>query len=252
MTQVEETVKKGLKREFKIKIAHSDFQKNLDARLEQIGQSVKLPGFRPGKVPPQVLKQRFGAEARTEALDQAVSQAAKKTLQDRNLRPAMEPQIELISFADDQDLEFKLAIEILPEITPGDFGKIALERVSADVTDKTIEEAITRIAKSIREPELVTEKRAAKMGDVLVIDFDGSIDGEARDGMKGENHSLELGSKSFIDNFEEQLAGSKVGDKKTIKVTFPEDYHAAELAGKKAEFKVEVKELREVKAPRTQ
>jgi trigger factor len=244
MTHVEETVKKGLKREFKIKVPQKDVQKNFDIRLTQLGQSVKLPGFRLGKVPMAVLKQRFGANARGEVLDQTVSQASRKALQERNLRPATEPQIELISFGENEDLEFKLAIEILPEIAPTDFSKIELERVTSDVADKTIEDAIQRIAKSIREPELVTEKRGAKMGDILVIDFDGSIDGEPRPGMKGDHHRLELGSKSFIDNFEEQLVGSKTGDKKTITVTFPDDYNAAELAGKKAEFKVEVKELR--------
>lgn len=244
MTHVEETVKKGLKREFKIKVANKDVQKNLDARLEQLGKTVKLPGFRPGKVPMNVLMQRFGSEARGEVLDQTVSQASRKALQERNLRPATEPQIELISFGENEDLEFKLAIEILPDVTPGDFGKIALERVTTDVADKTIEEAIGRIAKSINEPELVTEKRGAKMGDILLIDFDGSVDGEPRPGMKGDNHNLELGSKSFIDDFEEQLVGSKVGDKKTVKVAFPKDYHAPDLAGKKAEFKVNVKELR--------
>jgi trigger factor len=248
MTHVEETVNKGLKREFKIKVTKQDVNKKLAARLEEIGRTVKLQGFRPGKVPMAVLEQRFAAGARGEVVDETVSEAAQKTLNDRNLRPAMEPQIELISFGADKDLEFKLAVEVLPEIVPGDFGKIALERFSADVSDKTIEEAVGRIAKSVREPELVTDKRGARTGDVLVIDFDGTIDGEARDGMKGEDHRLELGSKSFIDNFEDQLVGSKTGDKKTIKVTFPADYHAPELAGKKAEFAVTVKELRAHKA----
>ena len=241
---VEETVKKGLQREFKIKVPQQDVQKRLTSRLEYIGRTVKLPGFRPGKVPMPVLEKRFAKEARSEVVDQTVSEAAQKALKDRNLRPATEPQIELISFGEDQDLEFKLAIEVLPEITPGDFSKISLERFTSDVADKSIDEAINKIVKSMREPELVTEPRAAKKGDVLIIDFDGSVDGKSRDGMKGENHRLELGSKSFIDNFEDQLVGTKVGDKKTIKVTFPTDYHAPDLAGKKAEFKVEVKELR--------
>jgi len=246
MVQVEETVKKGLRREFNIKVARQDVEKNLISRLEELGKSVKLPGFRPGKVPMAVLRQRFGSGARGEVLDQTVSQVSQKALQERNLRPAMQPQIELISFGEDKDLEFKLAVEILPEIVPADFGKIALERVSADVADKTIEDAITRIAKSIREPELV-ESRAAQMGDVLVIDFDGSVGGERQPGMKGDNHRLELGSKSFIDTFEEQLVGLKSGDKKKVKVTFPTDYHAANLAGKKAEFEVAVKEIRAFK-----
>ncbi|MGE3623150.1 MAG: trigger factor [Bdellovibrionales bacterium] len=244
MTQVEETLAKGLKREFKIKIAQQDVEKQLNSRLEEWGKTARLPGFRPGKIPLPVLKKRFGADARSELLDQTVSQASQKALTDRNLRPASEPQIELISFGEDKDLEFKLAVEVLPEITPGDFSKISLERPVADVTDQTIDEAVNRIAKSIRQPEKVEENRAAKIGDTLVIDFDGTVDGKPRDGMKGENHTLELGTKSFIDTFEDQLVGSRAGDKKTIKVTFPEEYHAPDLSGKKAEFAVEVKELR--------
>jgi trigger factor len=243
MTQVQETVKKGLKREFIITVAQQEVEKNIAAKLEEFGKSAKLPGFRPGKVPLPVLKQRFGAGARGEVIDQTVSQATQKALNERNLRPAAQPQIELISFGENKDLEFKLAVEILPEIAPADFGKIALERLIADVEDKTVDEAITRIAKSAREPELV-EGRTAKMGDVITIDFDGTVDGKQEPGMKGDNHRLELGSKSFIEGFEEQLAGLKSGDKKTVKVTFPKDYHAANLAGKKAEFAVTVKELR--------
>ncbi|MFY9288549.1 MAG: trigger factor [Alphaproteobacteria bacterium] len=247
MTQVQEVSKKGLMREFTVKVPQTDVEKNLLTRLEEIGKTAKLAGFRPGKIPMKVLKQYYGSSARAEVLDQTVSDVTEKTLSERNLRPAIQPKIELVSFAEDKDLEFKLAVEVLPEVKPMDFSKIKLERLVADVDDKTIDEAITRAAKQMSETEVVTEKRAAKMGDTLVIDFDGSIDGEARPGMKSENHSLELGSKSFIDNFEEQLVGSKVGDKKTIKVSFPKDYHAKELSGKQAEFKIEVKELRAAK-----
>lgn len=242
--QVKEVSNKGLMREFTIKVPQTVVEKNLSAKLEEIAKTMKMPGFRPGKVPMTVVKQRHGPSARAEIIDQTVSDETEKALTERNLRPAMQPKIELVSFAEDKDLEFKLAVEVLPEVTPGDFSKIALERLVSDVEDKVIEDAISRAAKSMREPEAITEKRGAKTGDVAVINFDGSVDGEKRPGMKGENHNLELGSKSFIDNFEEQLVGMKVGDKKTIKVKFPSEYHAADLAGKQAEFEVEIKELR--------
>lgn len=244
MAQVQETSKKGLQHEFAIKVPQDIVEKNLQARLIEIGKSAKMPGFRPGKVPMDVLRQRYGQSARAEILDQTVSEATEKTLSERKLRPAQQPKIELVSFAEDKDLEFKLAVEVLPEITPSDFGKLKLERQVAEVTDKMVDEAITRAAKSMREPEVITESRAARMGDILVIDFDGSVDGERQPGMKGENHKLELGSKSFIDTFEEQLVGSNSGDNKKIKVTFPKDYHAANLSGKEAEFIVDVKEIR--------
>jgi trigger factor len=244
MAQVKEVSKKGLQREFSITVPKDVVENNLIAQLEEIRKTAKHPGFRPGKVPMELLRQLHGKNARGEILDRTVSEAVEKTLKERNLRAAMQPKIELVSIAEDKDLEFTLAVEILPDVTPGDFSKIALERLAADVEEKIIDDAITRAAKTIHEPELVAEKRAAKTGDILVIDFDGTVDGKPQPGMKGEGHRLELGSKTFIDTFEDQLTGSKAGDKKTIKVTFPADYHAPELAGKAAEFEVEVKELR--------
>jgi len=247
MAKVQVLKQEGLNHEFSVTVPKETVAEQQRLRLIEIGKEAKLPGFRPGKVPMNVIEQRHGEAARAEAIDQAISDATEKTLSDRKLRPAMQPKIELVTFAADKDVEFKIAVEVLPEVKPADFGKIALERPTAEVDAAKVDETIIGFAKRAREPELVTEKRAAKMGDTLVINFDGSVDGEKRPGMKGDDHKLELGSKSFIDTFEEQLVGSKVGDKKTINVTFPEQYHAAELAGKKAVFEVEVKELREAK-----
>ena len=247
MAQVKEISKDGLKRAYTVVVAQDVIQKNLTARLKEIGKTAQMPGFRAGKIPMPVLVQRYGSSARAEVLDQTVSDVTDEAIKEHNLRPAMQPKIELVSFAEDKDLEFKLELEILPDVTIGDFSNISLERFVADVEDKVIEEAITRAAKSMREPVVVNEKRAAVKGDVLVIDFDGTVDGVAQPGMKGQDHRLELGSKTFIDTFEEQLIGAHVGDTPTIKVTFPEDYHATNLAGKQAEFRVTVKELREPK-----
>jgi trigger factor len=244
MAQVQQLSKKGLKHEFAIKVPQADVEKRRKTRLEEIGKTASLPGFRKGKYPINVLEMHFGERARAEVLDQVVSEASEQALTENKLRPAQQPQIEIVSIEANKDVEFKLAVEILPEITPTDFSKIAIEKPTAEVSDKAIEDAIGRAAKAMREPEVVTDGRAAQKGDVLVIDFDGSVDGERRPGMKGDGHKLELGSQSFIDTFEDQLIGSKVGDKKMIKVAFPKDYHAAELAGKKAEFAVDVKELR--------
>ena len=244
MAQVQEVSKEGLKRAYTVTVANDDIKKGVVLRLEEIGKTANIPGFRPGKIPMPVLEQRYGEAARAEVLDQTISNATDEALKERNLRPAMQPKIELVTFAEGKDVEFKLELEVLPEITPGDFSIITLERPVVEVEDKAVDEAIQRAAKQLREPELITEARAAAMGDVAVIDFDGSVDGEKRPGMKGEGHRLELGSKSFIDNFEEQIVGMKAGDSKTISVKFPDDYHAAELSGKMAEFEVALKELR--------
>jgi trigger factor len=245
--QVKEISSKGLRRAFTVTVPQHEIEKNMLTKLQEVGKKAKIPGFRPGKVPMDVLRKRYGPSTRAEVLDQTVSDATEKALMEHNLRPAVQPKIELVTFAEGGDLEFKLDVEILPDITPGDFSTITLERPIADVDEKTIVAAIERAAKNVRKPETVTDTRAAKLGDVLIIDFDGTVDGTKREGMNGQDHSLELGSNSFVDTFEMQLIGSKVGDSTLIAVTFPSDYHAADLAGKKAEFRVDVKELRQSK-----
>ncbi len=244
MAQVQEISTQGLKREYAVTVPQDRIEQGLLAQLEQIGKKAKIPGFRPGKVPLPVLKQHYGANARAEALDAIIDEITQKTLADHKLRPAVQPRVDLVSIAEGKDVEFKLVVEILPDVPPTDFSKVQLEKPVADVEEKAIHEAITRVAKSMREPEAAAADHAAAMGDVVIIDFDGSIDGVSRPGMKASDHRLELGTKSFIDTFEEQLVGSKAGDAKSIKVTFPADYHAAELAGKEAVFAVTVKEIR--------
>ena len=244
MAQVQEVSAKGLKREFIVTVPANDLDTKYAAALEERRKTANLKGFRPGKAPAEHVKKMYGTSIRAEMLDQAVSAATDQTLTERKLRPAMQPKIELVSMAEGKDLEFKLELEILPEVKIGDFSNLVLERPVAEVADKTIEDAITRAAKSTQEPVPVTETRPARMGDIAIIDFDGSVGGEAQPGMKSENHSLELGSKSFIGTFEEQIVGLQAGDKKTITVTFPADYHATALAGKEAEFKVTLHELR--------
>lgn len=248
MAEVKVLKEDGLKHEFSIVVPKQSVEEQRDLRLVEISKTAKMPGFRTGKVPMAVVKKLHGNEAYGEALDAAVTKTVETTLTDRKLRPAMQPKIEWVSAEEGKDIEFKLTVESLPEIKIGDFTKIALERPCADVDPTEVDQTIVKIAKRMRAPDPVTNGRAAKMGDVVVIDYDGSVDGEKRPGMKAEKHSLELGTKSFIDTFEEQLVGAKSGDKKTISVMFPENYHAAELSGKKAVFDVEVKEVREYKA----
>jgi trigger factor len=243
MTQVQEISNKGLTREYTVTVPHDLIEKGLLTKLEEIGQTAKIAGFRPGKIPMPVLRQRYGASARAEALDNVISETMQKTMTERNLRPAVQPKIDLVSFAEGKDVEFKMAVEVLPDVTITDFATVSLERSVADVEEKSISDAITRVAKGMREPEAAAEGATAAMGDILLIDFDGSVDGEQRPGMKSEDHRLELGSKSFIDNFEEQLVGSKAGDDKSITVTFPAEYHAKELASKQAVFKVKIKQI---------
>lgn len=247
--QITETSATGLRREFKVVIPAKDIESRVHDRLSEIGKTIKIPGFRPGKVPLPFLKQRYGQSVLGEVLDVAVNDSSKKAIEDNKLRPALQPKVEVTKFEDGSDLEFNMAVELLPEFEPADMAGIAVTKPVVAVDDKAVDEAIQRIADGRKTSEPVAKKRAAKKGDIAVIDFDGSVDGEKRPGMKGEDYELELGSGSFIPGFEDQLVGVKPGEKKTVEVTFPEGYHAAELAGKAAVFEVDVKELRVPKAP---
>jgi trigger factor len=242
---VTETAHEGLSRSWRVVVPATEIGANVDRKLAEISKTIKLPGFRPGKVPMSVVKKRYGQSVMGEVLEQTVQDSSSKLLEDHDVRPALQPKIEVVSFdGEGSDLEYTMAVEALPEIEPADITDVKLERVVAAVEDKAVDEAIERIANNNKSFEPVKKKRAAKEGDQLVIDFAGKVDGEARPGMDGTDYPLELGTGAFIPGFEDQLVGIKPGETKTIEVTFPEQYHAAELAGKKAEFEVTAKELR--------
>jgi trigger factor len=242
---VTETAHEGLSRSWRVVVPATEIGANVDRKLAEISKTIKLPGFRPGKVPMSVVKKRYGQSVMGEVLEQTVQDSSSKLLEDNEVRPALQPKIEVVSFdGEGSDLEYTMAVEALPEIEPADITDVKLERVVAAVEDKAVDEAIERIANNNKNFEPVKKKRAAKEGDQLVIDFAGKVDGEARPGMDGTDYPLELGTGAFIPGFEDQLVGIKPGETKTIEVTFPEQYHAAELAGKKAEFEVTAKELR--------
>jgi trigger factor len=239
--QVTETDSDGLKHSFKIVIPADDIAKRIDTRLSEIGRTVRLPGFRPGKAPMSVLKTRFLPSVRGEIVQDAVNEAVDETLKGRNLRPAMQPKVEITSFDEGKDLEYTVAIEALPEIEPMDFAQVEIERLKPEVADEEIEEGLKRLAERQRKSEKV--ERAAAAGDAVVIDFKGEIDGKEFPGGAGTDHRLELGSNTFIPGFEDQLVGASAGDQRTIEVTFPADYGVADLAGKPAKFAVTVKEV---------
>jgi len=244
--QVIETNTEGLKREFKIVVPATEVQEKIDGRLSELGRRIRLPGFRPGKVPLPLLKQRYGQTVRGEVLEQAVNDSSAKVISERGLRAAGQPQIEILSQASEGDLEYKLAIELVPDIKPVDFKTLELERLAVDVPDKEVNDAIERAAKRFRKSAAIAAPRPAQSGDVVVIDFTGRIDGKEFQGGAATGHHLELGTGSFIPGFEDQLIGAGTGDHRDVKVTFPADYPNAELAGKEAVFAVDVKEIREL------
>lgn len=242
--QVTQTQSDGLKHEFKVVISAGDIQTKVDHRLQELGSTVKLPGFRPGKVPMPVLKKRFGQSVLGEVLERAISDSSGQAMMERGLRPALTPKIAIDKFSEGNDLEYTVAVEVLPEITPMDFAQLQLARLKVMVSEDEVTKSVERIAARNKKSEPVDEDRATQKEDIVVIDFDGTVDGKALPGMKGEDHQLELGSGEFIAGFEDQLIGHKPGDKTTVKVRFPDAYDNAELAGKEAAFAVTVKAIR--------
>jgi len=245
--QVTETKTEGLKRDFKIVVPATDIENRITARLEQLSQTVRIPGFRPGKVPVSLLRKRYGPSVMGEVLERAVGETTVKAMTDHGVRPAMQPKVEITSFEEGKDLEYTMAVEVLPEIAPVDFSKIELERLTVDVEDSEIEDVLNRMAEANKVSEPVADERAAEKGDVVVIDFVGKVDGKEFPGGKADGYHLDLGSGSFIPGFEDQLIGAKAGDHVAVNVAFPKEYGAAELAGKDAVFDVDVKELRSTK-----
>ncbi len=243
--QINETKNEGLSREYNVTVPASDIATRVDARLQEVGKTVNLPGFRKGKVPLTILRQRFGQSVMGEVLEAAVNESSAEVLSKNELRPAMQPKIEIESFEEGKDLIYTMGVECMPEIVEMDYSTIELTKHKAKIEGKEVDEALERIAKDFRKTEPVAKARKAKEGDVVVIDFKGSIDGVEFQGGAGEGHNLELGSNSFIPGFEDQLVGAKPEDHLDVKVTFPAEYQAEELAGKEAVFSVDVKELRE-------
>jgi trigger factor len=243
--QVTETLSDNLKREYKVVIEAKDLGEKLEARLEQIGREVRVPGFRAGKVPMEILKKRFSQSVMGEVIDQAVRDSSAQALNERGLRPALQPRIEITSFEQDKDLEYKIAVEVMPDIEVTDLAKLEIERVKVTVPDQEVEEALARLASAKRETKALDKARPAKKDDVLVIDFRGTVGGEELPGMAAEDHHLELGSNRFVEGFEEQLVGAEVGQDREVTVRFPEGYVNPKLSGKEAIFAVKVKEIRE-------
>lgn len=241
--QVTETSSEGLRREYSVVVPKEDIDGRMNERLVEVGGSVSVPGFRPGKVPMPVLKQRYGQAVRGEILEQTIQDTIQRALEEKDIRPAMEPKIDLVTFEEGVDLEYKLTVEVIPEIDPIDFGSIELERLTADIPDDDVEQSINRLAEQ-QKTFAAEDGRAAENGDQVVMNFVGRIDGEAFDGGSADGMELELGSGRFIPGFEDQLVGAKAGDKKEVNVTFPDDYQAENLKSKAAVFDVEVTEVR--------
>jgi trigger factor len=242
--QITESNADGLKHEMTVVIEAADIERRVKDRLTEIGRTIRLPGFRPGKVPLNVLRKRYGTSVMGEVLERTVSDTSNAALRERNLRPALQPKVEIVSFNEGKDLQYKLAVEVLPQFPLMNFAELTLERLKPEVPEDEIDSALQRIAQQQRKSENVD--RAAEKGDAVVMDFVGSVDGVEFPGGSAKDYSLELGTGSFVPGFEDQLIGIKAGDERKVAITFPADYGNTELAGKPAEFAVTAKAVKAV------
>lgn len=248
--QVTATLSEGLKREFRVVVPVSDLAARADARLDDLKGRVNINGFRPGKVPTAHLKKLYGKSVLAETIEALVGEANQKIVEDNGFRLAQEPSVKLPEgeneaqavFDGKADLNYTVAFEVLPAIELADFKGIKVEKPVVEPSDADVQAMLETMAKQNRPFEAKTEGKAEE-GDRLTISFVGTIDGEAFEGGTAEDIQLELGSKSFIPGFEDQLVGAGIGEERVVKVKFPANYMAENLAGKDAEFAVTVKSM---------
>ncbi len=245
--QINETVSQDLHKQFTVTVPASELDSRVNARLEEMKPRMNLKGFRPGKAPVSFLKKQFGKSIMGEVVEAAVNEGSQKAIADNKLKPALQPRVEPVGSVEDvvdgkADLTFKVIVDLMPEFETTDPSKLTVERLIADVADADVNEALDRLAKNVRN--YVTKDGGAAKDDVAVIDYEGSVDGVPFDGGKGSDFSLTIGSGTFIPGFEDGLIGAKAGEQRDVKVTFPTEYHAPEMAGKDAIFAVTVKEVK--------
>ena len=246
--QVTQVAADGLKREFRVVVPAGEIEDRVQARLKKLVQTIRMPGFRPGKAPLSLLKKQYGRSVMGEVLEQAVDEGSREAIDGNSLKPALRPKIEVTSFDEGKDLEFSLGVEVLPEVPAVDVDALELTRLTAEPDASRIDRGIEGFARARATYKAPETPRPAQDGDQVVIDFEGSIDGAAFEGGKADGFRLVLGSDSMIPGFEAGIVGAEIGQERTIEATFPAEYGQPQLAGRTAQFKVTVKDIREPEA----
>ena len=243
--QTVETLNEGLKRAYTVTIAANDVAQRVEAEIKSIAPQIRMPGFRPGKVPANLVKKMHGPAIEQDVLNKTVQDGIQQLLSEQNLRPAMQPSVELDEgYEPGKDVEIKVALEVLPDVPPPAIESIKLERLTVEAPEDLINEQMQRIAGQQKQYDDAMEGHPAVEGDLVVMDYAGTVDGVAFEGGTGEGMSVELGSGRLIPGFEEQLEGVKKGEERDLNVVFPQDYGEKSLAGKNAVFAVKVTDVR--------
>jgi trigger factor len=247
--QVTEKISEGLKHAFAVVLPAADLAARRDARLAEIGRELRLPGFRPGKVPPKIVAARYGQAVMGEVLEHSLGDAARRIVTDRGLKPAVQPKVEIVNWSDGADLEFNLDVEVLPEITIPDLAAITVEKLVATPSEEEVAKRLEEVARRHRGSEPIEETRPAAAGELLVVDFTGRIDRRTFRGGSATDMEIEVGGAGFVPGFTEGLVGLAPGETREVTVTFPAAYPAEDLAAKTAVFEVTAKALRRALPP---
>jgi trigger factor len=239
--QIVETLNEGLKRAYTLTVTAKDIDAKVDAEIKSMAPQMRMPGFRPGKVPPNLVRKMHGPALQRDALDKSVREGVEKLIAENKLRPAMQPTVEMAEdYEPGKDAEVIVAIEVLPVVPAPQIEGIKLERLLVDVSEADVDQAVARLAEQSQRFDDAPDGHAAGTGDQLVMDFAGKVDGVAFDGGTGEGMAVVIGSGNLIPGFEDQLIGATIGEERTIQVTFPKDYGAKNLAGKDATFDLKI------------
>jgi len=239
--QIVETTNEGLKRAYTVKIPAREIVARIEGEVQKLAPQVRMPGFRPGKVPANLIRKMHGPALHQDALNTTIREAMDKLVADHSLRPAMQPEVSLgEGYEEGKDAELSVALEVLPAIALPTLDGLKLEKLVVPVTDAQVDEAVERIASQQKRFVDAPEGKKAEDGDQLIIDFLGKLDGVEFEGGKAEGQALELGAGRFIPGFEEQLVGAVQGEERQITVNFPDDYPAEDLKGRQATFDITV------------
>ncbi|MCE5022380.1 trigger factor [Staphylococcus haemolyticus] len=241
--------KEGNEGLLKVTVPAEKVDKALDQAFKKVVKQINVPGFRKGKVPRPIFEQRFGVEALyQDAVDILLPEAYSEAIDETGINPVAQPEINVTQIEKGKDFEFEATVTVEPEVQLGDYKGLEIEKQDSELTDEDLQEAIDHSLGHLADM-VVKEDGAVENGDTVNIDFDGYVDGEQFEGGQADGYDLEIGSGSFIPGFEDQLVGVKTGEEKDVVVTFPEEYHAEELAGKEATFKTKVNEIKYKEVP---
>ena len=243
--KIEEKKNKGLDLEWKVLIPSSFINPKLDEKYKDLAKNVKIPGFRPGKVPVNIIKKRFSQSVISEILDTVINENLRNAFLDKKIRPSVQPSVDIEKYEEGKDLSLNVKIQKMPEVKDFDLKTISLEKSNLNIKEEDINNTLNDIAKKHERFAPLTKKRSSLDGDLVLFDYEGKIDNKKFENGSGKDETVVLGSNKYIPGYEEQMVGLNIGDDKEIKVKFPDDYRENSLAGKDASFHIKIKDIQE-------